>query len=352
MDQKIPFGLSYDDVLLIPRYSEIESRSSVDLSVKISPTLTLKIPLVSTKMDTVTGVDMAIAMGKLGGMGILPRFETIVTQADKVAKVNKAHVVAAAAVGVKDGYLERAEALVKAGATVLDIDVAHGHMRKTIEATSALKNKFGKKITLFSGITSTYECAEDLYKAGADCLLVGVGAGSTCITRVVTGFGVPSITSLMETARSARKHGKTFMSDAGVKNSGDVVKTLATGASGAVCGNLFAGCDEAPGDLVIIKGKKYKRYNGSASLGEKKKQVVIDPLDKNPSYTKQIEGIEGLIECKGPVQDLIENLLAGVRSGLSYAGARNIPELWKKAEFIQVSDLGQKENGYHNILVT
>ena len=351
MDQKFPLGLSYDDVLLIPQYSEIDSRSEVDLSAKISPTLTLKIPLITAKMDTVTGIKMAIEIGKLGGMGILPRFETIESQADKVKQVAETRVVTAAAVGVKDGFEERAIALVKAGATVLDIDVAHGHMKKTIEATKKLKSIFGNKITLISGITSTYECAKDLYAAGADCLLVGVGAGSTCITRVMTGFGVPMITALLETAKAAKKTGKTFAPDAGIRNSGDIVKALATGASAILGGNVFSGTDETPGKIIMKNGIRYKEYNGSASMQEKAKQVQKDSSDKNENYIKQIEGVEGYVIYKGPVKDVVEKLLAVVRSGLSYAGARNIPELWRKAKFIQITQNGLKENGAHDLIV-
>ena len=340
----IPLTLSYDDVLLVPQYSEIDSRSDVDLTSVISPRLTLKVPLISSKMDTVTGVDMAIALGQLGGLGILPRFESATAQSDKVAKVSASGVITAAAVGCKEGFMDRAEMLVRAGATVLDVDIAHGHLHKAISTTSVLKNHFGKHITLFSGITSTYECAEDLYKAGADCLLVGVGAGATCITRVQTGFGVPSITALLETARSARKHKKTFAPDAGMRNSGDIVKSLATGASAICSGYLFAGCSECPGDFVEKAGQKYKRYNGSASKTEKVKQVKIDPADKSSAYTVHVEGVETLVPFKGPVSDVVESLLAGVRSGLSYGGAKNIPELWKKAEFIRVTSGGYRES--------
>jgi IMP dehydrogenase len=347
-----PLALSYDDVLLVPQYSDIGSRTEVDLSAYISPNLTLKIPLISTKMDTVTGVEMAIAMGKLGGLGILPRFDPLEIQADKVAKVKSSGAVVAAAIGVKEGFMERVEAVVKAGATVIDIDVAHGHMRKTIETTKAIKNRFGNQITLLSGITSTYECANDLYQAGADALLVGVGAGSICTTRVMTGFGVPGFTSLLETAKAARKHKKTFMPDAGIRGSGDIVKALAAGASAIVAGNLFAGTDEAPGEFVEINGKKYKKYNGSASLEEKTKQVDKDPSDKGKNYTVQVEGVSAMVPYKGPLIDHVELMLAGIRSGLSYAGARSIPELWEKAQFIRITNNGLKENGAHDVTLS
>lgn len=346
----IPLSLSYDDVLLVPQYSEVNSRADVDLSTQISPNTKLKVPLISTKMDTVTGVEMAIEMGRLGGMGILPRFETTENQAKKVAKVFATGCVTAAAVGCKNGFLERAEALANAGATVLNIDVAHGHMKKNIEATVALKNHFGNRITIISGIAATYECAVDLYKAGADSLLVGVGAGSICTTRIMTGYGVPGFTSLVEVSKAAKEFKKTFMPDAGIRNSGDIVKALATGASAIVAGSLFAGTDEAPGDIIEIDGKMYKKYNGSASYEEKTKQVEKDSSDKENHYTIHVEGVAAMVPYKGSLKLLVESLLAGVKSGLSYGGAGNIPELWEKARFIRVTGGGLQESGYHDVV--
>ncbi|KKQ51589.1 hypothetical protein A2865_01505 [Candidatus Woesebacteria bacterium RIFCSPHIGHO2_01_FULL_39_17] len=351
MSHDFPLALSFDDVLLIPRYSDINSRSEVDLTSQISSKLTLKNPIISTKMDTVTGVKMASTLGKLGGMGILPRFESVDSQADKVNKVKKTNVPVAAAVGVKDGFLERAQSLVNAGVDALDIDVAHGHMRKTIEATRIVKEKFGRKVTILSGIAATYECARDLYKAGADSLLVGIGASPICITRVVTGFGLPSISSLLEVAKAAKEYKKTFMPDSGIKNSGDVVKALATGASAVVCGFLLAGIDETPGKIVTRNGLKYKTYNGSTSLTEKDKHVKIDSSDKNGNYITQIEGVESLVDYKGPLAIYMENVLAGVRSGLAYAGARNIQELWKKAKFVRITSQGMRESVPHDVLL-
>ena len=351
MDQKFPLGLSYDDVLLVPQYSEIDSRSDIDLTSTISPSLTLKIPMITTKMDTITGVEMAIAIGKLGGMGILPRFETVDKQAAKVKMVAKSGVITAAAIGVKEGFEERAVALVNAGATVIDIDVAHGHLKKTIEATKKIKEMFGDKITLISGITSTYECAADLYRAGADSVLVGVGGGSICTTRIMTGFGVPMISSLLETAKAAKEFKKTFIPDAGIRNSGDIVKALATGASAILGGNIYAGTDETPGRLVTIEGEKYKEYNGSASKTEKIKQVNEDSSDKGQNYTNQVEGVESYVPYKGPVKDIVDSLLAGVRSGLSYAGAKNIPELWKRAKFVRITQSGMTESKAHDVIV-
>ncbi len=350
--EKLPLALSYDDVLLIPNSSVIESRKEVDLTTRLTDRLTLKIPLVATKMDSVTGVEMAVKMGKLGGMAIIPRFDSPEIQATKVAAVKKEKVVIAAAVGIKDGYLERAEMLVKAGATVLNIDVAHGHMERNMVVTRKLKRIFGRSVVIISGIAATAKCAEDLYRAGADCILVGVGAGSICTTRVQTGCGVPGLTSLLWVSRVARKYGKTFLPDAGIRSSGDIVKALAAGASAICAGSLFAGTDEAPGEVVVIDGETYKTYNGSASVVEKKRQIAKYDKDKEGHYVEQVEGVASLVKAKGPVEGVVNSLLAGVRSGMSYCGARSIEELWLRARFIRITGAGRVENGAHDVRVS
>lgn len=346
----IDLALSYDDVLLVPSYSEIGSRSEVDLSTQITSRLKLKLPFISINMNDVTGVDMAITLGKLGGIGFLPRFLSDNDQADMVAKVKKAGVLACAAVGIKDGFIERAQKLVSAGADALTIDVAHGHMKKTIDATRDLKQKFGTKVDIISGVVATYQGAKDLFKAGADSVRVGVGPGTICITRIQTGVGVPQITAVMEASRAAREFKKTVLCDGGTKNTGDIVKGLASGASGVIIGSQFAGTDEAPGKLVVKAGMKFKNYNASTSLTEKEKHVrKLNGLGKD--YTKHIEGIESIVPYKGPVSEIITVMEANVRSGLSYCGAATISELWRKAQFIRVSPMGSKENGAHDVTI-
>ncbi len=345
---KFPLALSFDDVLLIPQRSKINSRSEVDLTTQIAPNLELKIPLVATNMDTVTGVEMAIKMSQLGGMGILPRFESIGSQAEKAEEIAKAGEVAAASIGIKED-LERAEALVKAGATVLNIDVAHGHMQQNLEFTRKVKAHFGNKITLISGIASTGECAEDLYKAGADSVFVGIGGGSICTTRIQTGCGLPTLDSLLRIKDVARKMRKTFIPCAGIKNSGDIVKSLAAGASAIAAGSLFAGTEETPGETVEVNGKLYKRYNGSTSLREKQKHLKNTSDKKSKTYVKHIEGVEGLVEYKGPVEETVSLLTAGIRSGFSYCGAKNLTELWKRAKFVRITQGGVRENGAHDV---
>ena len=352
MDQKIPLGLSYDDVLLIPRRSNISSRTDIDLSTQITPRVRLKIPLISINMTDVTGVEMAIAMAKAGGLGLLPRFITAEEEADMVNKVKKAGVLSAAAVGCRNGALSRAEMLVKAGVDILTLDVAHAHMERALEVTRELKQKFGSSVDIISGVVATKEGAEDLFRAGADSVRVGVGPGTICITRLVTGVGVPQITAVGWAADAARRWKRTVLCDGGAKNSGDIVKALAAGASAVVAGSLYAGTDEAPGEKIEKDGKTYKVYNASTSLTEKKNHIKHMGEVLPPNYSKQIEGTESIVPYKGPVSGVIENLTSGIRSGLSYCGAKNIPEFWKKAKFIQVTSNGVKENGVHDVITT
>lgn len=351
MSQKIEVCLSYDDVLLVPQHSEVDSRSEVDLTTQISPKIRLKIPLISANVDTVTGTKMAIQMGKLGGLGILPRFEAPEDQANKVREVKKKGVIAAASIGIREGEMERVEMLVKAGAEIINIDVAHGHMQKAIEATARLREKYGNSLTLISGIVATGKGAQAHYEAGADCVGVGVGGGSTCTTRIETGSGLPTFASLLDIAPVARRYGKTFIPLAGVKNAGDIVKSLAAGASAIWAGNLFAGCEEAPGELVEIDGKKYKRYHGSTSEEEKENHLKNGNGQYSKSYVLHIEGVAGYVLYKGPVEKVVKRLLASIRSGLSYSGARNIRELWKKAEFVKITANGVEESGPHGIFL-
>ncbi len=345
----ISLALSFDDVILKPQRSTINSRSEIDLTTRISPTLELKIPLIATNMDSVTGVEMAVKMSELGGLAIIPRFESIESQANKVSAVAEKATIVAASIGIKEGTV-RAEALVNAGAKVLNIDVAHGHMEQNLQFTKTIKNKFGKEVTVISGIAATGECAQDLYKSGADCVFLGIGGGSICTTRKQTGCGLPTMESILRISRVARKENKTFIPGAGIRNSGDIVKSLAGGASAIAAGSLFAGTKEAPGEIIEIGGKKYKRYNGSTSKFEKDKHLSKIPEGKNSAYTIHIEGVEALIEYKGPVENTVLDLLAGVRSGLSYCGARSINELWQKAEFLQVTPGGLREGGAHDVI--
>ena len=348
---EIPLALSYDDVLLVPQYSTVNSRNEISLKTQISKRIILDIPFISANMSDVTGVEMAIAMAKLGGLGVIPRFLPSDEQADQIAEVKKANVIVGGAVGARNGIVERAEKIIKAGVDILFIDVAHGHMQKTLDATSKLKNIFGEKIDIVSGNSATFEAANDLFKAGADSVKVGVGPGSICTTRVETGSGVPQITAILESAKAARKHKKFIIADGGVKTSGDCVKGLAAGASAIMAGSIFAGCDEAPGELIMRDGEKFKVYNASTSLTEKTKHSKLNDKETEKHYIKQIEGVESIVHYKGSLLSVIDRLTANIRSGFSYSGANDIYSLWKKAKFVRMTEMGVRESGSHDVLL-
>ncbi len=343
MKQIIELALSYDDVLLVPQYSEIKSRSEVGLSTRITPHVKLGIPMISSNMSSITNANFATRLGKLGGLGVLPRFTSIENEAGMVAAVKKEKLFVAASVGIKEGSLERAKVLVLAGADILVLDVAHGHMLQAIEETRKLKQFFGKSVDIISGNVATAEGAKDLFSAGADCVKIGIGPGSTCITRTETGCGVPQISAVMECAIVAKKFNKTIISDGGMKNSGDVVKALAAGASAIMTGHLFAGIKETAGKIVVKNGIKYKEYNGSTSLIEKSK--------RSPKFPNHIEGVAGFVPYRGDLETCIERITENIRSGFSYIGAKNIKEIWRKAKFVRISPMGFKESGSHDLYI-
>jgi len=345
-----PTLLSLDDVLLIPQASDIASRSQVDLSWKLNH-YQFSLPLISSNMDSVTGVDMAIAMAQSGGLSILPRFDIPEVQSQKVRKIKDMNLPVAAAIGIKDGEWRRLELLVAAGVDHISLDVAHGHLLKVTEIIKKIRQSY-PQLSLSAGVVGTYQAALDLFKAGADIVRVGVGPGSICTTRIQTGCGVPQFSAILETAKAARKMGKTIWADGGTKNSGDVVKCLAAGASAVILGYQIAGATETPSKLIEINGQKYKTYNGSTCLTEKKKQVSKNGSDKDKSYTLHIEGVEGMVPFRGPVKSILDSIAAGIRSGYSYCGAQNTQEIWAKAVFCRVTPQGLRESAAHDIITS
>jgi len=349
--KQIKVGLSYNDVLLIPQFSDIRSRSKVDLSTKITPDISLKIPLITVNMDTVTGVDMAVAIFKLGGIGYIGRFDEPEIQADKIKEIKKKGGESVGVIGVKGDYLKRAEMLLKAGSLAIHLDIAHAHSSHALEVIKACKRRF-PKVSMIAGTVATYEGAYDLFKAGADSIKVGIGAASICITRINAGSGIPQITAIMEATRAKKKFKNKFiLADGGATSPGDIVKALAAGADAYQGGSWCAGTDETPGKVIEADGKLFKEYNGSTSLSEKKRQLEKDGSNKENSYVLHIEGVEGLIKYKGPLKQVVSEYCAGIRSGLSYSGARNIRELWKKAQFIQITAAGYRESQSHTVIL-
>lgn len=470
-------GLTFDDVLLVPKRSEIRSRSAVDTSAWLVPGVRLKIPIISANMDTVTEAPMAIAMAQAGGIGIIHRFMSIERQAEAIRKVKRSesfvvenpetispdadlneakqrmaeasigglvvvdeqncltgiltardillapnmnatvremmtprervvvarqgapmdaarlslhehrieklplideagHVVGlitaqdivklqehphaikdskgrlrvGGAVGVRENDLERAEALLQAGCDLLLIDIAHGHSGHTLEMIRELKTRY-PKVPLIAGNVATPEGVCDLVEAGADAVKVGVGAGSICITRIVTGFGVPQLTAIMECAQEARQLNVPVIADGGIRNSGDLTKALAAGASTVMLGSMLAGTDESPGGVVVREGRRYKAVRGMASLTANISRKEVDTGEVDPNEWEKFvpEGVEAIVPHRGSVHEVLRQVVGGLNSGLSYAGAHSIEELWENAEFIRITSAGVAESRPHDI---
>jgi len=343
-------GLTFDDVLLVPKLTTIESRSQVDLSTHLTKKIKLKIPLISANMDTVTESRMGIEMAKLGGIGIIHRFLTIDDQVEEVKKVKKEKLLVGAAIGIRGDYLERTKALIKASVDVVVIDIAHGYSTFLLKVLKELTKKF-PKIDFIAGNVATAEATEALIKNGASAVKVGIGPGALCTTRIVTGAGVPQLTAIAECVEVASKYGIPIIADGGIKQSGDIVKALAAGASTVMIGSLFAGCDESPALTFFRNNKKYKLTRGMASL-----MANVDRQKKDESIKRDLkkyaaEGVEAVVPYRGTVYDLVHQLLGGVRSGFSYCGAKNIKELWQKAEFIQITQASLIESHPHDVEV-
>ena len=344
-------GLTFDDVLLVPQRSQISSRKDVDLATRLTSKIKLAMPLVSANMDTVTESAMAIAVAKLGGIGIIHRFLPVADQVKEVRAVKEAgKLLVGAAVGIKEDYLERSKALLLAGCDVIVVDIAHGHADHTIEAVKKLKKQF-KNTPVIAGNVATAEGTRDLIKAGADAVKVGVGPGSLCTTRIVAGAGVPQLTAILEAVEVARKLDTPVIADGGIKQPGDLAKALAAGAATVMIGGLFAGCEESPGIAIHKNGGKYKFTRGMASLDAQRQKRRAFGQNADFGLAEYVaEGVEALVPYRGTVSEVVNQLLSGLRSGMSYCGARNIAELQRKAEFIRVSSAGLRENGAHDVI--
>ncbi len=345
-------GLTFDDVLLLPGFAEIK-REEIDITSSWSPKIKLNVPLVSAPMDTVTGAKMAIALGKLGGLGVIHRNLSVENQAKEIFSAKKEIPFVAAAVGVGDDLVNRLDVLVKAGLDVVVVDSAHGYSKFVVEATVYIAQKY-PQLFLISGNVATYEGAQKLISSGTHALRVGMGPGSICTTRIVAGIGVPQFTAIFETARAAGENNIPVIADGGIRFSGDVVKALSAGAGAVMLGSLFAGCEEAPGKLVTVKGKKYKSYRGMGSLPAMKEgsaarygQTYHQGLEKKLIA----EGVSGLVPYRGSLEEVVTQLVGGLRSGMYYAGAKNIKDLQKKAEFIKITPAGLTESFPHDVIL-
>jgi IMP dehydrogenase len=349
-------GLTYDDVLLLPDASDVVP-SEVNTRTQLTRDIYLDIPLISSAMDTVTESAMAIAMARAGGIGIIHRNLAIDEQVTHVKLVKGAGLRVGAAVGVGDDGFERAEALIEVGVDVVVVDTAHGHHRAVLEAIAKIKKNFPKQ-EVIGGNVATRAGAQALINAGADAVKVGVGPGSICTTRVVAGVGVPQITAIMEAAKACKKADIPLIADGGLQYSGDIAKAIVSGADTVMLGSLLAGCDESPGELVELDGRKFKTYRGMGSLGAMQTRGAKKSFSKDRYMQDDVlaedklvpEGIEGKVAYRGPVADVVHQLVGGLRSGMGYAGAEDIAALQKRGRLIQITAAGLQESHPHDVL--
>ena len=346
-DRIIGEGITFDDVLLVPSWSEILPKD-VSLVSRFSRNVELKLPFASAAMDTVTEAAMALAMAAEGGIGVIHKNMSAERQAAEVALVKAAGHKVAAGLGITNDLLERARMLVDAGADVIVLDSAHGHSKGVLNALRTVKDVF-PSVDVVVGNIATAKAAEDLIAAGADGLKVGIGPGSICTTRIVAGVGVPQLTAISDVADAAEGSGVPVIADGGLRYSGDIVKALAAGADCVMCGSLLAGTDEAPGEVVDVCGTAMKGYRGMGSI-DAMQQGSADRYFQKGGGKLVPEGVVARVPCKGPVADVLFQLAGGLRAGMGYVGAADIAGL-HRASFIKISPATVRENHPHDVSI-
>lgn len=345
-------ALTFDDVLLIPNYSEVLP-AQVSLETRLTRRLSLKAPVLSAAMDTVTEARMAIALGREGCLGVIHKNLSVEDQAAEVAQVKQAGLLAGAAVGVGEEGLQRARALVQAGCDVLFVDSAHGHSRGVLDAVKRFKQEFGSQVDVVGGNVATADGTLALIEAGADAVKVGIGPGSICTTRVVAGVGVPQLYAISEAVSVAKARGVPIIADGGIKLSGDITKALAAGADTVMLGSLLAGTEESPGEVLEVSGKRFKSYRGMGSMGAMERGAGAKDryFQGEVKESKKLvpEGIEGRVAYRGTLAENLHQLLGGLRSGMGYCGSASVKELQDKARFVRISGAGLIESHPHDI---
>ena len=345
-------ALTFDDVLLVPRYSSIlpiETNLHTDLGYNLK----LKIPFISSAMDTVTESDMAIAIAKKGGLGIIHRNLSIRNQSKEIKKVKNKNLLVGAAVGTSKEDLIRTRSLIDAGVDLIVIDTAHGHSYKVIKTLSEIK-KINLKKPICVGNIATAEAALKLYNEGADILKVGIGPGSICTTRIIAGIGVPQITAILQIKKKMKNKKVKIISDGGIKFSGDIAKGIAAGADAIMMGSIFAGTEESPGKKYKYKNKFYKSYRGMGSIGAMSAGSSNRYFQKNHKDKSKFvpEGVEARVIYKGTVEKILYQLQGGLRSSMGYIGAIKIDEIQKKAKFVKITKAGFYESMVHSVEMT
>lgn len=338
-------GYSFDDVLLVPKYNRVKSRKEVSFRTQVTKNHYLDIPFLVANMDTVCESKMAITIGRLGGLGVIHRFLSIENQVAEVKKVKQEKLLTAAAIGIKD-YEERVKALNSIGIDILVLDVAHGHSKRVGKTLDYIKENY-PKIDIIVGNIATKDAAEYFISKKADSIKVGIGPGSMCTTRIMAGAGVPQITAIMDVYEASQGR-VPVCADGGIKVSGDIVKAIGAGADTVMIGSLFSGTEETPGEIIEKDGKKYKEYRGMASYLATVKKMKLD--GKKVDEVVHVEGEVTKVEYKGSVIPIVNKLLGGLASGMTYVGADHIEKIKGKADFISITGAGIKESIAHGLL--
>lgn len=357
-------ALTFDDVLLVPQYSEI-TPDMADVSTKLTNTFKMNVPFLSAAMDTVSEHKLVTALALAGGLGVIHKNMSIADQAKEVEMVKnyefdneknkrvlidkRGRLCVGAAIGVTADMMDRVHALMDAGVDVFVLDSAHGDSKNIINAIKNLRLEY-PSMELIAGNVATYEGALDLMKAGASAVKVGMGPGSICTTRIIAGIGVPQLQAVMDCARASKEMNVPIIADGGIKYSGDVVKALAAGANTVMLGGLFATCEEAPGDIYESNGKKYRTYRGMGSI-EAMAKGSTDRYFQTGHKKFVAEGVQGIVEVKTTVEELVFQLIGGLKAGMGYCGSKDIPTLQEKGTFIKITNNALLESHPHDISI-
>jgi IMP dehydrogenase len=360
---QITDSYTFDDVLLLPSYADFD-RSDISLETILHPKLKLKLPILSSPMDTVTESKMAIVLAKNGGLGIIHRNLTIQEQVAQIVEVKNTEIqnlelaavdenqklLVGAAVGPSVDFEERITALINSGVDLLVIDSAHGHCKIIIDLVKKIKELFPDQVVTAGNIT-TSEAARDLIQAGADILRVGMGPGSICTTRIVSGMGVPQLTAVEMVSEVAKKYGVAVIADGGIKQIGDIPKAIGFGANCVMLGSMLAGFWESPGELLDLENGQFKIYRGMGSVAAMRQGAASRYGQHFDAKKLVAEGVEGLVGYKGDVENFLYQLVGGLKSSLYYTGNRNLVDFMKKSKFIKISNSGLRESHPHTIKV-
>ena len=347
--ESIKEALTFDDVLLTPKYSDVLP-SQTNLFTELSKKIKLKLPFLSSAMDTVTESKMAIAIAKEGGLGVIHRNLNIKRQSIEVLKVKNKKLLVGAAVGTNNSEIDRVKSLIDNDVDLIVIDTAHGHSKKVLKILSKIKKIISKK-TLCVGNIASGEAAKRLYDVGADIVKVGIGPGSICTTRMVAGIGVPQISAIIDVKKKLKQKKIKIISDGGIKFSGDLIKALAAGADAIMMGSIFAGTEESPGKKFRLGNKIFKKYRGMGSIGAMSAGSAdryFQIKEQNPSKYVP-EGVEGRVKYKGLVKDIVYKLQGGLRSSMGYIGAKNIKEIRTNSKFVKITKAGFYESMVHSV---